>query len=176
MRGNTSIYQERTKIEVCPVCNTLNLIPGEDVGVGPGYIQCSPDHCECCGYIEAGKDPTDKTFEYYVDCWEKGIISNPDQEMIQGPISKIYSDYIDNLGEVRLGSCREHCINMVDAFPELRLIYGKYWDALWGYRHHFWCLDPSNIIVDPTVSQYPTKGSGDYTFDRFYPVELARKI
>lgn len=54
-----------------------------------------------------------------------------------------------------LGKCHLAAVEMVSAFPELRLARGHVNDAHWGKRGHFWCVAPDGAIVDPTASQFP---------------------
>jgi len=60
------------------------------------------------------------------------------------------------------GACREVTAAMADAFPELTRIRGHYYCPLWGERSHWWLIDASGNIVDPTVAQFPSKGTGEY--------------
>lgn len=73
-----------------------------------------------------------------------------------------YAQWIDDYqGEV-CGMCASLSQQMVDAFPELKRVRGHYIDPLWGPREHWWCVAPDGSIVDPTASQFPTKGGGTY--------------
>jgi hypothetical protein len=47
-------------------------------------------------------------------------------------------------------------------FPELRLARGLIYDACWGDRTHWWCVDPDGNIIDPTDSQFPCLMPGSY--------------
>jgi hypothetical protein len=46
---------------------------------------------------------------------------------------------------------------------------------IWGARDHFWCVDGEDNVVDPTASQFPSKGTGVYAMNRFYPIELDKQ-
>lgn len=60
------------------------------------------------------------------------------------------------------GKCYEACLEMQKSFPELKLVRGHYWCPMWDQREHWW-LVAGGEIIDPTVSQFPTKGFGaDY--------------
>lgn len=61
------------------------------------------------------------------------------------------------------GKCKEMSEALVKEDPELRLVRGYYWDALWGKQGHWWCEDKAGNIIDPTKDQFPTKGEGAYT-------------
>lgn len=58
----------------CPVCHTLEgYCEGEYVDVGVGNVQCSPDYCQQCGYIQPGGNFDEGTMldtEQYRKCWE----------------------------------------------------------------------------------------------------------
>ena len=61
--------------------------------------------------------------------------------------------------------CREVTEEMVRVFPELRRVRGHYRCLVTDLRYqHWWCVDPSGAIVDPTVAQFTANGlcEGDY--------------
>ena len=60
------------------------------------------------------------------------------------------------------GQCAKWCERMRDVFAELELRAGYYMDVAWGPRQHWWLQAPDGSIVDPTASQFPTKGKGVY--------------
>jgi hypothetical protein len=60
------------------------------------------------------------------------------------------------------GKCHEASIEMQEQFPHLRLVRGHYHDVMWGEREHWWLVDDDENIVDPTATQFPSKGSGHY--------------
>jgi hypothetical protein len=51
---------------------------------------------------------------------------------------------------------------MLVDFPHLRITRGHYLDLIWGEREHWWLVDTDGSIVDPTATQFPTKGSSLY--------------
>lgn len=61
-----------------------------------------------------------------------------------------------------LGTCREVTEAMRVAFPELRRVRGHYDCPVWGSRSHWWLVDADGSIVDPTASQFPSRGTGGY--------------
>ena len=74
-----------------------------------------------------------------------------------------YKSWIeDNIKGSVLGKCKEKCEQMLKSFPELKLIRGHYYCSLWGERSHWWLVDLSGEIIDPTSSQFPSKGKGPY--------------
>ena len=78
---------------------------------------------------------------------------------------KKYETWISDLGlnsSEALGKCQEYCDTMGEIFPELIQKRGFYHDVIWGRRMHFWMETPEGDIIDPTVVQFPTKGSGEY--------------
>ena len=60
------------------------------------------------------------------------------------------------------GKCAEITQVMADAFPELERVRGHYYCTTWGERTHWWLTTIEGVIVDPTASQFPSKGAGDY--------------
>jgi len=74
-----------------------------------------------------------------------------------------YEQWIEqNVSDNCIGQCAEITTAMMVAFPELRRVRGHHYDAIWGRRQHWWLTTPDNIIVDPTASQFPGRGSGEY--------------
>ena len=76
-----------------------------------------------------------------------------------------YSSWIEEHapeGAYLMGRCKEMSLEMIEAFPELRLARGHYHCAGWGERGHWWCVAPDETIVDPTAAQFPTQGAGIY--------------
>lgn len=72
-----------------------------------------------------------------------------------------YRDWIDlNVPNFKsaYGKCNKLCREMQEVFPELDLVKGWYKDPIWGDREHWWLLDDSGEVVDPTAKQFPTKG------------------
>lgn len=170
-------YKDWFKPQKCPVCGNISLTLGEtvDVGFGDGPYgrKCGPDTCDICFYVEQGPDPSDKPIEYYKECWKKGIIPNSDLPILKrGTLSQEYKNWItENVNGDGYGKCRSICYNMVKAYPILQRVYGTYYDFTWGERTHFWCIDKENYIIDPTAMQFPSKGTGSYIINRFYPLE-----
>lgn len=82
------------------------------------------------------------------------------------------SDY----GKFR-GRCKELSQEAITADPTLRLVRGWYHCPLWGKQAHWWCVRPDGTVVDPTVSQFPTRGSGaEYEeFDGTFECEYCGK-
>lgn len=73
----------------------------------------------------------------------------------------VYQKWInDNVNET-YGRCKEISDAMRKAFPELTLVRGFYYCPYWGERQHWWLTD-GDEIVDPTVEQFPSKGTGHY--------------
>lgn len=73
-----------------------------------------------------------------------------------------YIEWIQENVSSPLGSCRETTEKMNQVFPELRRVRGFYNCFVWGKREHWWLVDPEGNIVDPTVAQFPSKGTGEY--------------
>jgi hypothetical protein len=162
----------------CPVCRDSEAFSeGERVDVGFGLsmgVKAGPDHCERCGYVEQGPDPTDPPIEYFRDCWARGVDPQPVfPPMVAGKIPPRYAVWIAaNVEGDGYGKCRETCARMVQEFPELTRVHGTYVDLIWGFRSHFWCVAETGLIVDPTAAQFPSKGAGGYLPRRYYPPEL----
>lgn len=60
------------------------------------------------------------------------------------------------------GKCRMLSEALVAANPKLRLVRGHYYCPFWGPQAHWWCVDESGAIQDPTRLQFPSEGEGDY--------------
>jgi hypothetical protein len=74
-----------------------------------------------------------------------------------------YAEWIAaNVQDDGYGQCEEVTLRMAEAFPELRRVRGHYYDLAWGQRGHWWMVDASGKVVDPTVAQFPSKGRGFY--------------
>lgn len=74
-----------------------------------------------------------------------------------------YSDWIaNNVPSYCLGLCASITNDMTKDFPELRRVRGTYDCPLWGERTHWWCVDESGNIVDPTSAQFISAGLGEY--------------
>ena len=68
-----------------------------------------------------------------------------------------YQEWIDanvstNPATVR-GRCGVVAAEMIEAFPELRMRHGTF-----GAEPHWWCVDTSGAIVDPTRHQFAFEG------------------
>lgn len=63
--------------------------------------------------------------------------------------------YADERNGLLLGKCREACVAMAKAFPELTAVPGHVLVMHWGQRSHWWLTTPDGEIVDPTASQFP---------------------
>ena len=68
------------------------------------------------------------------------------------------------------GKCKEVSAKMQKAFPELVIVPG-YVDTMWGRRDHFWLVDPTGQVVDPTESQFP---GGVFAYEAWRPGSLTR--
>ena len=72
-----------------------------------------------------------------------------------------YKDWIaDNVADT-YGTCAEITLAMQGAFPKLSRVRGHYYCHTWGERAHWWLMD-GDKVVDPTASQFPSKGTGHY--------------
>lgn len=73
-----------------------------------------------------------------------------------------YQQWItDNVTDA-YGTCAEVTQKMQLAFPELFRVRGHYFCLVWGERAHWWLETEDGEIVDPTVSQFPSGGMGEY--------------
>ncbi len=69
-----------------------------------------------------------------------------------------YQEWIDQQTDV---TCRIVTKQMAKEFPELRRVRGHYYCWVWDKREHWW-LTNGDEIIDPTASQFPSKGEGRY--------------
>lgn len=77
-------------------------------------------------------------------------------------INQQYADWIAvNVAEP-YGKCAEVTLAMAEAFPELTRVRGHYYCFAWGERTHWWLTTREGTIVDPTASQFPSRGNGEY--------------
>lgn len=44
---------------------------------------------------------------------------------------------------------------LVESDSSLRLARGWFIDVVWGEQEHWWCVDSSGKIIDPSVGQFP---------------------
>lgn len=72
----------------------------------------------------------------------------------------VYQEWIDQLGDT-YGTCHEVTKEMAKEFPELQRVRGHYFCWVWGEREHWW-LTNGDEVIDPTASQFPSKGGGEY--------------
>jgi len=61
------------------------------------------------------------------------------------------------------GKCKAVTDEMSAEFPELTRVRGHYHCDVWGERGHWWLVDASGDVVDPTSRQFPSRGQGPYT-------------
>lgn len=74
-----------------------------------------------------------------------------------------YRQWIEaHVGENAYGNCHQFTHEMASNFPELKVVRGHYYCLAWGQRAHWWCVLPDGTNIDPTASQFPTKGKGVY--------------
>jgi hypothetical protein len=73
-----------------------------------------------------------------------------------------YLDWIAANIAKAYGECAEATDRMAAAFPELTRVRGHYYCPIWGERAHWWLVAPDGSIVDPTASQFPSGGMGQY--------------
>jgi hypothetical protein len=93
-------------------------------------------------------------------------------------MKKEYREWIDKyVDQEAPGLCREVCLCMINAFPELRAVWGEYRvnNDIVG---HAWCVDDSEQeIVDPTAFQFEEGGEYDELHELLdateYDVEVA---
>jgi hypothetical protein len=74
---------------------------------------------------------------------------------------KFLTDNISNYQKYR-GKCKEYAEKLCKEDPNLILVRGYYYCPFWGKQGHWWCKKPDGTIVDPTVKQFPSKGTGVY--------------
>ena len=87
----------------------------------------------------------------------KADIAEIARPMFSG-VAPCYATWIAAHAEDCYAKCAEITLAMQNEFPELIRVRGHYWCPLWGTRAHWWLKTSSGEIVDPTVSQFPTKG------------------
>jgi hypothetical protein len=74
-----------------------------------------------------------------------------------------YATWIESYAKNCYSKCAEFTFAMQQEFPELIRVRGDYDCPLWGKRSHWWLKTETGEIIDPTVSQFPTKGAAaDY--------------
>lgn len=70
-----------------------------------------------------------------------------------------YLDWIStNVTGPCAGFCHYYSYRMRDAFPELRLVAGRYVHPQ-AVATHWWLETPDGEVVDPTASQFPSGGT-----------------
>jgi hypothetical protein len=61
------------------------------------------------------------------------------------------------------GKCYEICKAIASKYPEFILVRGHYYCPIWNQdRPHWWLKSEDDVIYDPTVEQFPSKGMGQY--------------
>ncbi len=60
------------------------------------------------------------------------------------------------------GKCKEMSEEACRQDSTLRLVRGYYICPVWGERAHWWAVTPQGKIYDPTASQFPSGGMGEY--------------
>ena len=70
----------------------------------------------------------------------------------------------DRAADYRLyrGKCKIMAEALVKRIPGLRLVRGFYHCPLWGKQSHWWAQKNDGTIIDPSVAQFPSYGSGTY--------------
>jgi hypothetical protein len=72
---------------------------------------------------------------------------------------KWIKEHYDGIGKT-IGKCHEACKRIKEAFPELRITNGfVHLPFIEEPQMHWWCVDPSGNIVDPTAYQYIWNGT-----------------
>ncbi len=62
------------------------------------------------------------------------------------------------------GKCKEMCAALIRSDPTLRLVRGHYYEPAWARdEQHWWCVNSSGEIIDPTRDQFPSRGGSIYT-------------
>jgi len=62
------------------------------------------------------------------------------------------------------GKCKELCEAAIAIDPTLKLVRGHYFEPMWNSEEqHWWTVRSDGTIYDPSVKQFPSKGSGIYT-------------
>ena len=60
------------------------------------------------------------------------------------------------------GKCKEYTEAFVKTHPNYRIVRGHYICPYWGEQEHWWTVDEDGYVFDPTLLQFPSKGSGKY--------------
>jgi hypothetical protein len=81
-----------------------------------------------------------------------------------------YKEYISKLSDI-VGRCAEHTLAMQQEFPELSRVAGHYDCPIQGKRPHWWLVTPSGEVVDPTVSQFFSRGA----FVEYIPLDESKE-
>jgi len=70
-------------------------------------------------------------------------------------IEKLIASEFEGEPARMLGCCKEIASRMAKSFDDLELVKGHaICPAPWGKRGHWWCMDSSGEIVDPTAGQF----------------------
>lgn len=77
-------------------------------------------------------------------------------------IQERYEKWISENIRESYGKCSEATLRMNEEFPELKRVRGHYYCPIWGEREHWWLVDFEGNVVDPTKSQFPSRGIGHY--------------
>ncbi len=83
----------------------------------------------------------------------------------------IYANWIKANVKEAYGKCAEVTLEMQAAFPDqLERVRGQYHCLIWGERDHWWLIDiETGEVVDPTASQFPSKGGEYVEWDESQP-------
>lgn len=75
------------------------------------------------------------------------------------------------------GKCKEMCEAAISEDPTLTLVRGHYFEPMWNSEEqHWWTVRTDGTIFDPSVKQFPSRGSGIYTeFNGFVTCEECGK-
>lgn len=60
------------------------------------------------------------------------------------------------------GKCAEITLQVQRQTPDLKRVRGHYDCPIWGKREHWWLINSTGEIIDPTKEQFPSKGIGEY--------------
>jgi hypothetical protein len=62
------------------------------------------------------------------------------------------------------GTCKEAVDALIESDSSLKAVRGHYFCPLWGTDEpHWWAVNSSGEIIDPTCKQFPSNGHGIYT-------------
>lgn len=62
------------------------------------------------------------------------------------------------------GKCKQYVDELIASDSSLTAVRGHYYCPVWNTDEpHWWCVDSSGKIIDPTVKQFPSAGLGIYT-------------